>query len=71
MVTTLIVLVIRVALSFSSQRASGQGRKAEQVAKPISPAPPYKGRVSELFNSRAKGGLRDHPLKIFRLEEIL
>lgn len=41
MVTTLIVLVIRVALSFSSQRASGQGRKAEQVAKPISPAPPF------------------------------
>ena len=70
MVTTIIVLVIRVTLSFSSQRELVD--KEEKLNKfPNLSHWHLQGRVSELFNSRAKGGLTDHPLKIFRRDEIL
>lgn len=73
MVTTIIVLIIRVSLCFSSERELVD--KEEKLNKLPNLSHQHllrpKGRGSELFNSRAKGGLRDHPLKIFRPEEIL
>ena len=73
MVTTIIVLVIRVSLCFSSERELVD--KEEKLNKLPNLSHQHllrpTGRVSELFHSRAEGGLRDHPLKIFRPEEIL